>query len=68
MEEMIKIIRSIDVAKQYENELVTEQDYWLASLSHAMVQNNAEEKQEALDKLRSITRELEVHRHKYNLK
>ncbi|MER2154757.1 MAG: hypothetical protein ABS917_11230 [Solibacillus sp.] len=68
MKEMVKIIRKIDVAKKYESELVAEQDYWLASLSHAMGQNNAEDKQEALAKLHSITRELEIHRHRYNLK
>ena len=68
MKEMIKIIRKLDLAKKYESELVAEQDYWLASLSHAMGQKNAEDKKEALVKLHSITRELEIHRHRYNLK
>lgn len=64
MKKMIKIIRTVDVAKQYERELEVEQDYWLASLSDAIAQENETHKKEALDKLRSISRELEVHRYK----
>ena len=68
MKQMIKIIRSIDIAKEYERALEADVDYWLDSLSHAIEHDNEEDKLEAEVNLKSITRELEMHRHRHNLK
>ena len=56
---MIKIIRKVDIEKQYEHMLQLELDYELASLYSALQENNELDIVKSKDRLKEITDELE---------
>lgn len=59
MKQMIKIIRKVDIQKQYELLLQLELDYELASLYDAMQKHNEGEIIKSKKRLKEIHRELE---------
>ncbi|WP_342559304.1 hypothetical protein [Metasolibacillus sp. FSL K6-0083] len=59
MKQMIKIIRKVDVEKQYEYILRLELDYELASLFEAMQVKNEKEMDQSKKRLKEIQEELE---------
>lgn len=59
MKQMIKIIRKVDIQKQYELLLQLELDYELASLYDAMQKQNEGEIVKSKKRLKEIHRELE---------
>ena len=59
MKQMIKIIRKVDIEKQYEHILQLELDYELASLYAAMKENNEVDMQKSKNRLKEIHEELE---------
>ncbi|KYG89368.1 hypothetical protein MHH70_07230 [Metasolibacillus sp. FSL H7-0170] len=59
MKQMIKIIRKVDVEKQYEYILRLELDYELASLFEAMQVKNEKEMDKSKKRLKEIQEELE---------
>lgn len=56
---MIKIIRKVDIEKQYEQVLRLEIDYELASLYAAMQEENEKEKEKSKRRLKEIQDELD---------
>ncbi len=56
---MIKIIRKVDIERQYEQTLELELDYELASLSEAMKSNDEKAKLKSKKRLTEIHMELE---------
>lgn len=59
MKQMIKIIRKVDMEKQYEHILQLELDYELATLYLAMQQNNEIDMLNSKRRLKEIYEELE---------
>ena len=59
MKQMIKIIRKVDIEKQYEYILRLELDYELASLYDAMNENNEVDMKKSKKRLQEIREELE---------
>ena len=59
MKQMIKIIRKMDIEKQYEHILRLELDYELASLYAAMNENNELDMEKSKKRLQEIREELE---------
>ena len=59
MRQMIKIIRKVDMEKQYEHILQLELDYELATLYLAMQQNNEIDMLNSKRRLKEIYEELE---------
>jgi len=59
MKQIIKIIRKVDIERQYRNMLSLEQDYELASLSQALKDNDAAEIVRSKNRLKVIHEELE---------
>jgi len=59
MKQMIKIIRKVDIEKQYEHILRLELDYELATLYTAMKENNEVDMQKSKERLQEIHEELE---------
>ena len=59
MKQMIKIIRKVDIEKQYEHILRLELDYELASLYVAMNENNEVDMKKSKKRLQEIHEELE---------
>ena len=59
MKQMIKIIRKVDIEKQYEQILRLELDYELATLYTAMKENNEVDMQKSKERLQEIHGELE---------
>ena len=59
MKQMIKIIRKVDIEKQYEQLLQLELDYELASLFDAMQLNNERDMSKSKQRLKEIQEELE---------
>jgi ABC-type phosphate transport system auxiliary subunit len=59
MKQMIKIIRKVDIEKQYEHVLRLELDYELASLYSAMQENNEKEMEKCKKRLKEIQDELD---------
>ncbi|MEK4228587.1 hypothetical protein [Solibacillus sp. FSL H8-0538] len=59
MKQMIKIIRKVDIEKQYEEILRLELDYELASLYSAMNEQNISDIEKAKKRLTEIQGELE---------
>lgn len=58
MKQMIKIIRKVDIEKQYEEVLLLEMDYELASLYVAMNENDKNEMDKSKKRLVEIQEEL----------
>ena len=58
MKQMIKIIRKVDIEKQYEEILMLEMDYELATLYDAMKENNQIEIEKSKKRLTEIQQEL----------
>ncbi|ATP39208.1 hypothetical protein CSE16_03705 [Solibacillus sp. R5-41] len=58
MKQMIKIIRKVDIEKQYEEVLLLEMDYELASLYVAMNEKNKNEMDKSKKRLIEIQEEL----------
>jgi hypothetical protein len=58
MKQMIKIIRKVDIEKQYEEILMLEMDYELATLYVAMKDNNQSEMEKSKKRLIEIHEEL----------
>lgn len=58
MKQMIKIIRKVDIEKQYEEVLLLEMDYELASLYVAMNENDKNEMDKSKKRLIEIQEEL----------
>lgn len=58
MKQVVKIIRKVDVEKQYEHILNLELDYELASLYWAMKENNEMEIEKSKKRLKEIQEEL----------
>ena len=58
MKQMIKIIRKVDIEKQYEEILLLEMDYELATLYDAMNENNQLEIEKSKKRLTEIQQEL----------
>lgn len=58
MKQMIKIIRKVDIEKQYEEILMLEMDYELATLYAAMNDNNQSEIDKSKKRLTEIQEEL----------
>lgn len=58
MKQIVKIIRKVDIEKQYEHILNLEMDYELASLFWAMKQNDQIEIDKSKKRLREIQDEL----------
>lgn len=56
---MIKIIRKVDIEKQYEHILRLELDYELASLYAAMQENDEKEMEKSKKRLKEIQDELD---------
>lgn len=56
---MIKIIRKVDIEKQYEQILRLELDYELASLYAAMQENDEKEMEKSKKRLKEIQDELD---------
>lgn len=59
MKQIVKIIRKVDIERQYRNILSLEQDYELASLSQALKENDAAEIVRSKNRLKAIHEELE---------
>lgn len=59
MKQIVKIIRKIDIEKQYLHILNLELDYELLSLYDAMQSNNEKEKEKSLKRLAEIHMEIE---------
>jgi len=59
MKQMIKIIRKVDIEKQYEHILRLELDYELTSLYAAMKENNEVDIKKSKKRLQEIHEELE---------
>ncbi|SOB92126.1 hypothetical protein SAMN05880501_101447 [Ureibacillus xyleni] len=59
MKQMIKIIRKVDIEKQYEQVLRLELDYELASLYAAMQEKDAKEMEKSKKRLKEIQDELD---------
>lgn len=59
MKQMIKIIRKVDIEKQYEQVLRLELDYELASLYSAMQGKDVEEMEKCKKRLKEIQDELD---------
>ena len=59
MKQMIKIIRKVDIEKQYEHILQLELDYELASLYVAMKEKNEVDMTKSKKRLQEIREELE---------
>lgn len=59
MKQVIKIIRKVDIEKQYEHILRLELDYELATLYTAMKENNEVDMQKSKERLQEIHEELE---------
>ena len=59
MKQMIKIIRKVDIEKQYEEILRLELDYELASLYSALNEKNETDIEKAKNRLKEIQGELE---------
>ncbi|MGE7839582.1 hypothetical protein ACQKNX_02205 [Lysinibacillus sp. NPDC093712] len=59
MKQIIRIIRKVDIERQYRHMLALEQDYELASLSQAMKDNNSAEIIRSKNRLKAIHDELE---------
>ncbi|UED81930.1 hypothetical protein FH508_0008550 [Lysinibacillus sp. CD3-6] len=59
MKQFIKIIRKVDIEKQYRHLLSLEQDYELASLSQAMKDSDSAEIIRSKNRLKAIHNELE---------
>ncbi len=59
MKQMIKIIRKVDIEKQYEQILRLELDYELASLYAAMQEKDEKEMEKSKTRLKEITDELD---------
>ena len=59
MKQMIKIIRKVDIEKQYERLLQLELDYELASLYDAMQAKNEQDMNKSKKRLKEIQEELE---------
>ena len=59
MKQMIKIIRKVDIEKQYEQLLQLELDYELASLYDAMQTKNERDMEKSKTRLMEIQQELE---------
>lgn len=59
MKQMIKIIRKVDIEKQYEQLLQLELDYELASLYDAMQTKNERDMAKSKTRLMEIQQELE---------
>ncbi|WP_042471553.1 hypothetical protein [Bacillus ndiopicus] len=59
MKQMVKIIRKVDVEKQYEYILRLELDYELASLFEAMQVKDEKEMEKSKTRLKEIQQELE---------
>ena len=59
MKQMIKIIRKVDIEKQYEHILRLELDYELATLYAAMKENNEVDMEKSKKRLQEIHEELE---------
>ena len=59
MKQMIRIIRKVDVEKQYEQLLRLELDYELTSLYDAMQRNHADNQVKAKKRLTEIQKELD---------
>ncbi|MEK9197632.1 hypothetical protein ACH0B5_16470 [Ureibacillus sp. 179-F W5.1 NHS] len=59
MKQMIKIIRKVDIEKQYEHILRLELDYELASLYAAMQENDEKEMEKSKKRLKEIQDELD---------
>lgn len=59
MKQIIKIIRKVDIEKQYRHILALEQDYELASLSQAMKKSDSAEITRSKNRLKAIHDELE---------
>lgn len=55
---MIKIIRKVDIEKQYEEILILEMDYELATLYAALNENNLSEIEKSKKRLTEIQEEL----------
>lgn len=58
MKQMIKIIRKVDIEKQYEEILMLEMDYELATLFVAMNENNQLDMDKSKKRLTEIQEEL----------
>lgn len=58
MKQMIKIIRKVDIEKQYEEILMLEMDYELATLFVAMNDNDQSEINKSKNRLTEIQEEL----------
>ncbi|MFP3919731.1 hypothetical protein U5N28_18160 [Lysinibacillus telephonicus] len=59
MKQMIKIIRKVDIEKQYEQILRLELDYELASLYAAMQEKDEKEMEKSKKRLKEIQDELD---------
>ncbi len=68
MKQMIKIIRKVDIEKQYEHILRLELDYELATLYTAMKENNEVDMEKSKERLQEIHEELEGLMHMRNKK
>lgn len=58
MKQTVKIIRKVDIEKQYEHVLRLELDYELASLYSAMQENDTKEMERCKKRLKEIQDEL----------
>lgn len=58
MKQMIKIIRKVDIEKQYEQILLCEQDYELLTLFNAMQQQDTAQMDKSKKRLTEIQEEL----------
>lgn len=59
MRQIVKIIRKVDIEKQYEHILRLELDYELASLFSAMKEKNMHEIEKSKKRLKEIQEELD---------
>lgn len=59
MKQVVKIIRKVDIEKQYKRILTLELDYELASLFSAMKEKDKEEMNKSKKRLKEIQEELE---------
>lgn len=59
MKQVVKIIRKVDIEKQYKRILTLELDYELASLFSAMKEKDKEEMKKSKKRLKEIQEELE---------
>jgi len=60
MKPLVKIIRKVDIERQYRNMLALEQDYELASLSQALKDNDNSEIIRSKKRLKEIHDDLEA--------